>query len=63
MQEYVFFGNPLETAYLSRVDYNVKKLKPLFEANQYRMDKSKIERLVYQYIVKEMNEQENERSE
>ena len=61
IKEYREFGNPLEKAYLTLVDYDIKKSKPLFETNQHSIDKTKVERLVYQYIVKEFNDKETEK--
>lgn len=61
VKEYGEFGNPLEKAYLAVVHYDIKRAKPIFEVNQNEFSKNKFERLLYQYLVKEINDQETEK--
>ena len=61
VKEYGDLGNPLEKAYLALVHYDIKRSKPIFEVNQHNFDKNKFERLLYQYIVKEFNDNETEK--
>lgn len=61
IQEYREFGNPIEKAYLNLVNYDITKLKPIFETNYNSIDKTKVERLVYQYILREFNDNETEK--
>lgn len=58
VKEYGEFGNNLEKAYLAEVHYNIKRAKPIFEVNAHNIDKSFIEQLTYQYILKELAAQE-----
>lgn len=61
IKEYGEFGNSLEKAYLAAVHYDIKRAKPIFEVNQNEFSKNKFEQLLYQYIVKEIDEQETEK--
>lgn len=60
VEEYAEFGNKLEKAYLQEVRYDIKKAKPIFEVNAHNVTKNDIERLIYQYIIKELNDQETD---
>lgn len=58
IKEYGECGNKLEKAYLAEVRYNIKKIQPILEVNAQNIDKTWIERLTYQYILKELKAKE-----